>query len=226
MSGAAPRLVLFDIDGTLVDVRGAGRRAFSDALASACAIEDALADVRFAGATDLGVLEQVKAKHGRAALDEPRFFQDMESALRRRVLEERSIAYPGVVELLAQLAGDPRVRTGLVTGNAAACAKVKLAAVGLDGYFEIGAYGDEHADRLHLACLAKERAERRFAETFERLFLIGDTPNDVAAARACGAVAIAVATGHYDAAALRATGADLVVETLAAEEVARAILPD
>jgi phosphoglycolate phosphatase-like HAD superfamily hydrolase len=99
---------------------------------------------------------------------------------------------------------------------------VKLASIGVHDAFTLGAYGDEHADRNVLASMAVERA--RALHDVTRVILLGDTPSDVAAARAVGAVAIAVATGSHDVAALTRTGADLVVATLADPRVHAAMV--
>ncbi len=205
------RLVLFDIDGTLVDVRGAGRRAFADALREAAAIEDALHDVKFAGATDLSVLADVARKHERD-VDAASFFAAMAKALVRRLGEESPRAVDGAVALVDELARGGEFVMGLVTGNARVCAHVKLDAAKIPKHFVVGAYGDEHADRDELARRARSRAELDGA--FDEVFLIGDTPNDVAAARACGAVAIGVARGDDEERALVQAGAAHVVRRL------------
>ena len=223
-------LVLFDIDGTLVDVRGAGRRAFVAALERTWGIVDAesdlrRADVSFAGATDLGVLRQLRQ---RLALDEPHepaFFVAMEQTLLVELEREKPRLYDGVERCLARFAapapaGRGDVVLGFVTGNAMRCAHVKIEAAGIDrGRFVVGGYGDEHHDRPTLARMAKERAEQFCAEQlgghgFDRVLLIGDTPSDIAAARHIGAVAIGVTTGHFGRQQLTDAGADLVVDSL------------
>jgi phosphoglycolate phosphatase len=212
-------LVLFDIDGTLLDVRGAGRRAFAAALRETWGVDDELHDVRFAGATDRGVLQQLRGRH---TLDEAReadFFRAMERTLSAALVAEPPFVYDGVVRCLTRLAGDGDVMLGLVTGNALRCAQVKLERAGLDrSIFDVGGYGDEHDDRDELARLAVARARhaRGLHDVgFTSITLVGDTPNDIRAARAIGAVAVAVTTGHFDRAALVDAGADVVVDDLA-----------
>lgn len=214
------QLVLFDIDGTLVDVRGAGRRAFVRALERTWGVNDLLADVNFAGATDLGVLRQLR---GRLPLDDVHdraFFAHMEQTLLAELAAERPRIYDGVEPYLATLVargiddgGDTAL--GFVTGNAKACAWVKVDRAGLDRRgFGVGGYGDEHHDRPELARLAKERAEARAGHTFERVLLVGDTPSDVQAAKHIGAVAVGVTTGHFTRQQLVDAGADVVVDRL------------
>lgn len=198
-------LVLFDIDGTLVDVRGAGRRAFARALAETWGVVDDLAHVSFAGGTDLGVLAELRALH---ALDEAlhdAFFRAMERTLADELERNAPRALPGAAALVDALA--PRATLGLLTGNAKACARVKIERAGIAWRFAVGAYGDEHADRNELARRLVVSRERH-----ERVVVIGDTPNDIAAARAIDAHAIAVTTGRYGAAEL--AHADEVVDSL------------
>jgi phosphoglycolate phosphatase len=213
---SAHTLVLFDIDGTLLDVHGAGRRAFSTALRETFGIDDDLQHVRFAGATDRGVLQHLRARHGHPLADEPAFFRAMERALSAALAHEPPRVYPGVRPCLSHLSSSMAVTLGLVTGNGGRCAHVKLERAGLDRtIFDVGGYGDEHDDRDVLARLAVQRATAARGHDFARVFLVGDTPSDVRAARAIGAVAVAVTTGHFDRAALADAGADVVVDDLA-----------
>jgi phosphoglycolate phosphatase len=208
--------VLFDIDGTLLDVHGAGRQAFSAALRETFGVDDALEHVRFAGATDRGVLAQLRQRHAHPLDDEPAFFRAMQHALAAALLVEPPRVYDGVHACLARLAASSDVVLGLVTGNAMGCAHVKLERAGLDGsIFDVGGYGDEHEDRDVLAHLARQRAEQARGHPFARIVLVGDTPSDVRAAHAVSGIAVAVTTGHYGRDALTNAGADVVVDDLA-----------
>lgn len=213
-------LVLFDIDGTLVDVAGAGRRAFSGALKAAWDIDDDLADITFAGATDLGVLMQLQMRHPLPAIEDTKhtqaFFRAMEGLLLMGLLADPPTVYDGVQSCLGLWSEDPGVVMGLVTGNAMRCAHVKLECAGVDrSVFDVGGYGDEHHDRDVLARLAIDRAERGRGHPFDRVILVGDTPSDVVAAHAVGAIAVGVTTGRYDREALLACGAHVVLDSLA-----------
>jgi len=210
-------LALLDIDGTLLDTRGAGRAAFIRALRIVFGWNDEIAYINFAGATDLDVLRRVCERHGATPDAEAveRFFRQLAIELEAGLTARPPVVFPGVREFLRALTADPDILVGLVTGNTGACARIKLRHAGLHGRFALGAFGHEHADRAEIARLALRRAERRArGRILHPVVLIGDTPADLAAARAIGARALAVATGRHDAAALRAVGADLVVETL------------
>ena len=207
-------LVLFDIDGTLVDVRGAGRRAFAAGIEEAWGIADDLFDVNFAGATDLLVLQQLRRRLVLPQEGETRFFRAMERALSAALLAEPPRVFSGVKETLSALAVSSDVVLGLVTGNSARCATVKIEAGGIPRtWFSVGAFGDEHADRNELARRAREAATRGHG-AFTTLVLVGDTPADIVAAHMIGAHAVAVTTGHYDRAQLLAAGAHFVVDDL------------
>lgn len=210
-------LVLLDIDGTLLHARGGGRRAFQRALKTEFGWEDDIAYINFAGATDLDVLGRIFERHGRP-LDNAtaeRFFRRLAEELDAALAEEPPVLLPGVRELLSELAADAHLIVGLVTGNTGPCARIKLRRAGIYGHFVLGAFGHEHADRVEIARLALRRArERTRGSDLDPVILIGDTPADIAAARAIGAKAVAVATGSYNTESLRCAGADVVVESL------------
>ena len=222
-----PIIALFDIDGTLLSAGGAGRRAVELALGEV--LEDRIDEVslhavEFAGRTDPWIV--------RAALTHYDVIADdtlVHEVLRRYVVHlprelERASAFevlPGVLSLLRELSTRDDVALGLGTGNTEPAAYAKLMRGGLDGFFAFGGFGSDHADRVELlrAGLGRglERARCRREEA--RVVVIGDTPHDVAAARAIGAHCVAVSTGGFDGGALEAAGADVVVSNLRAEEV-------
>ena len=213
-----PSLVLFDIDGTLLDLHGAGRRAFALALEEAFGWADEIEYIQFAGATDLDVLDQVFRRHqGKLTpADAEHFFAIMPHKLRETSADAEVTIYPGAIELVAQLSDDPDITIGLVTGNIESCARIKLEKAGLHGHFQLGAFGHEHGDRREIAQLALSRAEAGLSpeKKFGRKFLIGDTPSDITAAHHIGATSIAVATGHYTQEMLTHAGARHALTTL------------
>lgn len=133
---------------------------------------------------------------------------------------------PGVEELLARLDAMPEVAMGILTGNAQSAAEIKLRHFGLDEFFHFGGYGDRHSNRNDVAQLARQSAEAALEEQFrlDRLWVIGDTINDVTCARSIGAKVIAVETGGGDRASLEKSNPDCLLNTLAqVEEFLQAI---
>jgi phosphoglycolate phosphatase-like HAD superfamily hydrolase len=133
---------------------------------------------------------------------------------------------PGVQALLDEISRERRHYLALLTGNYERAAQIKLAHFGLEAYFSWGAFGDDSPDRQQLACLALQRAEQRLvpAAALRNVVVIGDTPHDVACAKAVAARAIAVATGNYSVEELSACGADAVLADLADTRALRRLL--
>jgi phosphoglycolate phosphatase len=214
------KLVLFDIDGTLVLTGRAGVRAMKRAMAEVFGVEEALADISMAGRTDWYLLSLALAQAGRtlSRSELERFRAVYVRFLEEEVLERgegRKGVMPGVRDLLDTLSSRDDVLLGLLTGNFVEAARIKLEHFDLWRYFRCGAYGDDAEDRNALVPVALERARacdgRR---AFTRIVVIGDTPHDIACAAAAGATSLAVATGGFDVDALRAAGADAVFGNL------------
>jgi phosphoglycolate phosphatase-like HAD superfamily hydrolase len=216
-------LVLFDIDGTLVLTGGAGVRAMDRTFARLYGTAGALDGIALAGRTDRVIVQEALARLAPATtLDESwltRFRQvycdflveEMANGARAggRVL-------PGIASLLEALGRRADIAVALLTGNFAQAARIKLEHFNLWDHFPWGAFGDDHVDRnalMHVA-LATARARLETDVAADRVFVIGDTPHDVACARAGAARAIAVATGFSTIDELRDTGADVVFEDL------------
>lgn len=214
-------LVLFDIDGTLLLSGGAGVRAMTRAFASAFGVPDAFEGIAVAGHTDSFLLSQALARTKLA--DTPAVHERFRAVYLPLLVEEiarpgsgRRGVMPGVTALLTALAADRSFHPALLTGNYEEAARIKLSHFGLAGYFGWGAFGEESPDRNELGRRALARARERLvpAEACARAVVVGDTPHDVACARAAGARAIAVATGSYSRPELDAAGADEVVADL------------
>lgn len=215
-----PPLFLFDIDGTILRTHGAGREALDEAFARVCGWSDATAGVPIGGSTDSAIVRGVAARFGVAWPEDtaaPWDVRAFEAAyldgLARRLASGRAETCPGVLDLLEALAG--RAHVALVTGNWPAGARMKLAAVGLDGRFPLGAFGDDAVDRNALVPIACARA-RDAGWGWSHVVVVGDTPADVACARAGGAMAIAVETGFSPPTELRAARPDLLIPDLRA----------
>ena len=215
---SSAKLWLFDIDGTLVDTGGAGMRALQEA-AEEC-FGGSGPELDLAGSTDLGVLAGILAHFDRAhgPEEEAAFFacylRHLENNLARGGYSGRVL--PGAAELLEDLSRLPDVTVGLLTGNIAGGAAAKMRHFGLHAHFAFGAYGCDYADRNLLGPVALQRAAVHAGRDFTaaETLVIGDTPKDVACAKAMGARCLAVATGHFNAEQLRECGADVVVERL------------
>lgn len=211
-------LILFDIDGTLIDAAGAGLRGMTAAFHQIHGLPQALAEVKFSGRTDRWILTQGLERAGLeaspdaiAALRDV-YLPELERELRGRTREPIGVL-PGVLPLLEAMAGDPSTCVALLTGNFAGGAARKLGHFGLWEWFRFGAFGDEHLDRRELVPVALAKADACGLDP-QRVIVIGDTPLDVDCAHVHGAEALAVATGIYSRAELEATGAELVVDTL------------
>jgi phosphoglycolate phosphatase-like HAD superfamily hydrolase len=222
------RLVLFDIDGTLVTARGAGRQALSRALQRVYGTAGPIEAYDFRGRTDLGIVLDLMGAAGlpepdiRAALDAcfAAYVQELDALIGAGARVE---VMPGAGEVVRALSARDDVVVGLLTGNIEAGARVKLRPTGLWPHFRIGAWGSDDADRRRLPPLARRRARAVTGRDFpsERVTIIGDTPHDVDCARACGAVAVAVATGHHRAEELAGCRPDLLFADLS--DVARVV---
>jgi phosphoglycolate phosphatase-like HAD superfamily hydrolase len=218
-------LVLFDIDGTLIQSGRAGVRGMNLAFERLYGRERALEGVPVAGRTDRAIVSQVMSAIGVDPTDEEivrlrdAYFESLPAELRRSVAEPSGVL-PGVSGLIDRLDARSDVIVGLLTGNFHGGAVIKLGHFDLWHRFRLGAFGDAHLDRRALVPVAIERAldAGLGISRPEQIVIIGDTPLDVDCARANGARSLAVATGLYDFATLGASGADLTVHTL--EDVA------
>jgi phosphoglycolate phosphatase len=212
------KVILFDIDGTLVLTGGAGGRAMTLAFEDLFKVSDAFRNMPMAGRTDSWILADAAAAHAIAPDALARFPEVYLAHLTREIARPAAgkNVMPGVHALLDALAHRPDVYLALLTGNYEDAARVKLEHFDLWRYFRCGAFGDKAPDRNGLLprALARVLACGGPAVPATDVVVIGDTPLDVACAAASGARSIAVATGGYDVDALRAAGADVVFEDL------------
>ncbi len=203
MSG---KLLLFDIDGTLIDSAGVGllslREGFFGAFPELEGRAENFPELQLGGATDGGVAMQIFEAFGiEDTGNHRRTFYELYSF---RLLDNLRFSKPrsarilsGVEKLLDHIAEDTDHQSALLTGNAERGAKIKTAHFGIDHHFPFGAYGDDHHDRNELGPIAIKRAEQHSGVRFsgDQVVVIGDTPRDIECARACGASVIAVTTG-------------------------------
>ena len=229
------KLVLFDIDGTILLTDGAGKRAIHRALIDVFG-STGPADHRFDGKTDPQIVRELmridghadeRIDAGMAGLFE-RYVDYLQDELRAGAEDVRVM--PGVVELLDALDARHDATLGLLTGNLAAGARAKLAAAGIDpNRFSVGAYGSDHETRSQLPAVAQRRAREELGLVVDGrdVVVIGDTPADLSCGRSIGARAIGVATGHYSVDDLSAYEPAAVFSDLSCtDDVVRAIFGD
>lgn len=216
-----PKLVLFDIDGTLIDTGGAGARSWEwafERLFGRAGVD--IGKYSKSGMTDPAIARHVfKEVMGREAGGEEltRLMASYMSVLPDFVVSSPSYrVLEGVPELLQRLT-DAGVLLGLTTGGLEAAAHAKLGRGGLNHFFLVGGYGSDSEDRIQLTRVAIERGERLLARPVpvSEVIVVGDTPLDIAAAEGVGAVSVGVASGRYSVEQLRQSGADHALASLA-----------
>lgn len=217
----AMRLLLFDIDGTLLRLRGGiGRRIFVDAFQSTLNVDVStiLNDMSFAGRTDRNLVAEIAQRSNVSAEASEAVWPEIQSIMEERaqnwIVPDAVEVMPGAHDLLDALSKQP-VSLGLVTGNVRSIAFKKLEAAGLAGYFLEGAFGCEHPDRNELPprALIRLNALHGTAYSASDAVIIGDAPQDVECARAHGIRCVGVATGQFTSHELEACGAHAVLES-------------
>ena len=221
------KLILFDIDGTLLLSLGAGRRALVAAMTEEIPhIESVATKIRFDGKTDPQIVREMLAASGEEPRNEARVTAILDRyvhCLRRELAKpgHRTDIMPGVLELLDRLQDESTALLGLLTGNVAVGAELKLTSGSIrPERFAIGAYGSDHAVRAELPAIAAARAEPHFGRRpiGAEIVIIGDTPADVTCGAGVGARAIGVATGAYTTDELAAAGAYAAFTDLSDDE--------
>jgi phosphoglycolate phosphatase len=211
------RLILFDIDGTLLDSGGAGVRALDLALKELFSVENGFQGISMAGKTDPLIMREGLVKH-RLPVDGN--LEKVTAAylrhLQQEIQNDRKNIKPGIYETLDTLRGMTNFSIGLLTGNIEKGARIKLEPFQLNAYFPSGAFGSDNEDRNMLLPVAVTRYQELFSYTIriEECIIVGDTPRDVECAQIYGATCFAVATGPYSTDDLMDAGADYVVEDL------------
>ena len=214
------RLVLFDIDGTLVHTGGAGTKAFSRTFASIFGLTHGAERMKFAGRTDTSLVREFFQIHGVPASAEHfrEFFENYVFWLEHIVAQSTGGECAGVTNFIAELLALPQPpMLGLLTGNIRLGAEIKLRRFGLWDFFVMGGFADDHEDRNHIAVAALARGRRVLDAQLQpqEIVVIGDTPFDVRCGKFIGAKTLAVATGGAKFEELKDHAADWTVETLA-----------
>jgi phosphoglycolate phosphatase len=202
------KLVLFDIDGTIIRTGGAGVRAFERTFTEVFGLPEATKSLQFAGRTDVSLVRECFRLHGVDQREENfrRFFDAYPTFLTEFLGQLPGAVLPGIEPFMAELfALADRPAIGLLTGNIRRGAELKLRKFDLWERFEFGAFADDDEDRNCIAAFAKERGERVVGRPLkgEEIVVIGDTPLDVVCANSIGAKSLAVATGIHSRVILR-----------------------
>ncbi|MBA4150409.1 MAG: HAD hydrolase-like protein [Verrucomicrobia bacterium] len=223
------KLVLFDIDGTLIHTGGAGMKAFAHAFKSEFGIDDGSEKLKFAGRTDVSLVREFFVHSGIEASPKnfDRFFATYISLLEEQVRTCDGGIFPGIHRIISEMRQLPEPPLiALLTGNIKRGAEIKLNHYKLWTEFQFGGFADDHEERDCIAAIAKQRGEEasQCALAGEEVLVIGDTPLDIRCARAIKAKVLAVATGGHSLAELEEHQPDWAVAdltTLAAREILR-----
>ncbi|MBA3762575.1 MAG: haloacid dehalogenase-like hydrolase [Chthoniobacterales bacterium] len=212
------RLLLWDIDATLIITGGAGDKALKRVVEERYGVRDDLHDIEIAGRTDSGIAHSILRKYAIEPTPEnvADFLDDYIVHLEMLLPKTQGRVMPGVKEILDRLRPKEDRVLALLTGNLRRGAKLKLQHYGLWNYFEFGAFADDHPDRNELGAFARARAREKHSHDFDvaRIDVIGDTGHDTACGKIFGARTIAVATGSWAAEQLAACEPDFLFPDL------------
>lgn len=191
-------LVIWDVDGTLVDAAGAGHRALVRAVEAVLGYPPDAQGLDYAGRSDRAIIEELLTRSGgRPLTDWPRVRDRYPYYLQDELKHSAGRALPGAASVLAAIDAEPDMAQVLGTGNLEAGAWIKLGHFGLARYFATGGFGDFHRTRPPILAEAWRAAARHYERAFPRAVVVGDTPRDAEAARALGLPVLLVATGRY-----------------------------
>jgi phosphoglycolate phosphatase len=215
------RVVLFDIDGTLIHTDGAGVKAFARAFSEEFGLHDGSENLKFAGRTDVSLVREFFSLHNVKPTPEHfiRYFEVYLKWLEKMVADCNGGVFPGVENFFAQMQLiEEKPAVGLLTGNIKRGAQIKLSKFGLWDRFAFGGFADDHEERDSIAAFARDRGVKHFGKPVrnDEVLVIGDTPLDIRCARAIGARVLAVGTGSFTPAQLNEYKPDWAVEDLAA----------
>src|SRR2546429_4274337 len=212
------RLLLFDIDGTLIHAAGAGVESLKLALMERFGTKDDLQDIEIAGMTDSGIVISILNKHEIPVTNEnmAAFLDSYVHFLSFELPRRAGNLLPGVLELLEKLKARPNLVLALLTGNVSRGAQLKLEHYGVWHFFEFGAFADDHQGRNQLGSFALARAKEKHGREFSaaEIDVIGDTPRDIACGKALGARTVAVATGRWSRDGLAKYQPDFLIDDL------------
>lgn len=209
------KLLIWDIDGTILNCKGCGRQALSLTFEKMYGFSDAFKDVDLTGKIDSQVIDEIVEKFQIKDFVLQNFFDKYGKILFEVMRKIDGIdLLPGVKELLETYASDENIYLSLATGNCKTGAMGKLDHCEASHYFEIGAYGDEAENRGQLVNMALTKAKSHYGVEFkkEHIYYIGDTPKDIEAARVNKIKSVAVSTGFYEYSELEKHDPDFLIK--------------
>ncbi len=215
------KLLLFDIDGTMLLSNGSGRRAMKLCLSDFVPADTvSFEGIDFGGRTDPQILHDILTANGLDADQATEVLPDVievyAETFANTFMPERITILEGIIDLIHQLAELDHVQLALLTGNVQKTAYIKVDALGLAGYFPFGAFGSDHADRYQLPRVALKRARDHNGQTYreKNVVIIGDTKHDILCGRDLNVFSVAVSTGHYRTEELEIHRPDLLLPHL------------
>jgi phosphoglycolate phosphatase-like HAD superfamily hydrolase len=211
-----PKLYLWDIDGTLISVGGAGERALIAAIFDCFGIQGNLSGIDYSGRTDRRIAHMLHEHYGIEKTDASLqgFLDSYISHLEAEMQNTRMEVLPGIQNLLESIEKSPELHQGLLTGNLIKGSEIKLKHFNLWRFFRFGAFSNLSINRNELAGFALMEAKKATGISFfpQNVFVIGDTPHDIECGKVINAKTVAVATGRYSMDALRACQPDFLFE--------------
>lgn len=220
-------LLIWDIDGTLIDSKGLGRRAMDEAFLHLFNIKEGFKDVSMAGRLDSQIIKRAFEINEIIDMKFDRFLDTYEEMLKKELKHNTSSrVLPGITEILESASNQENLFHVLGTGNCARGARLKLSHLGLDKYFKIGGFGDEDVQRWEIIKKAINKAENFYKIDFsiKNIYVIGDTPLDIECGKILGIKSVAVATGGYSYKELEECEPDFIFQSFGAFEEFLSIL--
>lgn len=210
-------LLIWDIDGTLIQVKGMGKSALNITFFELYGVKNAFENINMAGMLDSVVLKNAYEIYSIKCFDNDKFF-DMYCKILSENIEalKPSIAYSGVIELMEHLSGSGEFCSVLGTGNIERGARIKLSVDNMNRFFPVGGFGDEEVERWQIIEEAVNKSRKHFNTDFlnSNIYIIGDTPKDVECGKILGLKTIGIATGHHTKVQLEKCGADYTFDNL------------
>ncbi|TYB31619.1 MAG: HAD hydrolase-like protein [Candidatus Mcinerneyibacterium aminivorans] len=210
-------LFLFDIDGTIIKINYAGKKALSYSFNETFQKNNLLKNIDIAGKTDLSTFKKVIQKNNlQLKNDFETYWHKFKTIFAKKLIDLVSDyewkLITDVDEVLRRIKNN-KAKTGLITGNMKEGARIKLEMVSMKKYFPVGAYGDEHISRNNLATTALNRAESYYGQNFSRVIVIGDTPLDIISGKSINASTVAITGGSYTFKKLQKFKPDILVNS-------------